>query len=225
MVKVLATTVSILSQKGSNFLSLRRRTSCLRRYPVLPLNSNRDMFSCMGKSESKHSLFMSPSLSSPAEGGAVIIWDARHRQQRPMHALKGTTLTCSGEKQKLRFKKENTTAHWKCQIQIVTRQVLWTVTSLQSCCILCYRKSLSGCISIYTHRLVVECHHLAACIPKRLWVVIGWVHSCSFGVNSTHLSFVVSGRDCWGSIHLYHCIYMYHSILFWLCETIYFGWI
>lgn len=74
MVRVLATTVSILSQKGSNFLSPRRITSCFSRYPVLPLNSNRAMLSCMGKS-----------ASTRGSG----------------EDLAGATLTCCGERQKL----------------------------------------------------------------------------------------------------------------------------
>lgn len=47
-------------------------------------------------------------------------------------------------------------------------------------------------VIVDTHCLVVERHHLAAYVPERLGVVIGRVHSCSFGVNSTHLTFVVS---------------------------------
>lgn len=58
-------------------------------------------------------------------------------------------------------------------------------------------------MSISTHRLVVERHHLASDVPKRLRVVIGRVHSCSFGVNPAHLPLVVSEKYGSGSIVLH----------------------
>lgn len=51
------------------------------------------------------------------------------------------------------------------------------------------------CVVISTHCLVVERHKLAAYVPKRLGVVVGRVHSCSFGVNPAHLPFIVSEKD------------------------------
>lgn len=58
---------------------------------------------------------------------------------------------------------------------------------------------LVHCVSISTHSLVVERHHLAAYVPKGLGAVIGWVHSCPFGVNPAHLPLIVSEKDGSGS--------------------------
>ena len=54
-------------------------------------------------------------------------------------------------------------------------------------------------MALSTHSLVVERHHLAADVPERLGDVIGWVHSCSFGVNSAHLPLIVSVKGGLGS--------------------------
>lgn len=59
------------------------------------------------------------------------------------------------------------------------------------------------CVSISTHCLVVEGHHLAAYVPKELGAVIGWVNSCSFGVNPAHLPLIVSEKNSSGSTVLY----------------------
>lgn len=81
-----------------------------------------------------------------------------------------------------------------------------------------------------THRLVVERHHLAAYIPERLGVVVGWVHSCSFGVNPAHLPLVVSEKDGLGStiLYLYFSLYIYTVFLWvrtllWQHKTAHFG--
>lgn len=61
---------------------------------------------------------------------------------------------------------------------------------------------LAYIMRISTHSLVVERHHLAADVPKRLRWVIRWVHSCSFGINPAHLSLIISEKDGLGGTHL-----------------------
>lgn len=200
MVNVLATTVSILSQKGSNFLSLRRSTSCLSRYPVLPLNSNRAMFSCMGKSENRHKQSHSCPLSS-AQGGAVSVRDEaqqRHKEVQHWPAVvknRSSGLTQHDVSQNVIKEKK-----WLVTSSHVVYGIMWLSVH---------------CVFISTHRLVVERHHLAAYVPKRLGVVIGWVHSRSFGVNPAHLPLIVSKKGGLGSTALYLCVCMWTRILSW----------
>lgn len=66
--------------------------------------------------------------------------------------------------------------------------------------------ALHGCtISILieeaiTHGLVVQRHHLTAYVPERLRAIVRRVHTCSFGVDSAHLSLVIS-EGCSKGIH------------------------
>lgn len=63
------------------------------------------------------------------------------------------------------------------------------------------------CVFISTHCLVVECHHLAAYVPKVLGAVIGWVDSCSFGVNPAHLPLIVSEKKNVQEAQSYICMW------------------
>lgn len=75
-------------------------------------------------------------------------------------------------------------------------------------------------VSIFTHSLVVERHHLAADVPERLWAVIRWVHSCSFRVNPAHLPFIIPERSFRKWSFLKKNLYFYLSSVILVCIII-----